>query len=207
MNVLHFNDIQLFFTDSTRTVLANYTPILEITISNITLSYRSVTDKQFTEINNLGDATVTNVAIDKNVLGNNANVLISFFGIFVLFFSVFVITYVYFKCFRNKINASRTKENEWQIQYQSLNLEASEQERGEQPVERLQTDSAYIFPVFSLNDNSETQENDIGLENDEALQETRTRGHTLIYGTTNTDNEPNNILEIQTNHVYTEITC
>lgn len=199
-----------FFTDSTGTVLANSTPTSEIILSNISLSYRSVTDEKSTKINIYNDATVTNVAIDNNVLGNNANVLISLFGIFVLFFSLFVLTYVYFKFFRKNVHASRTKENEWKLQYQSLNLEASELERREQPVEQVQTDSAYLFPVFSLNDNSETrgfQENDIGLENDEALRETRRGEHTLIYGTTNSDNEPNNILEIQTKHVYTEITC
>lgn len=91
-----------FFTDSTGTVLANSTPTSEIILSNISLSYRSVTDEKSTKINIYNDATVTNVAIDNNVLGNNANVLISLFGIFVLFFSLFVLTYVYFKFFRKK---------------------------------------------------------------------------------------------------------
>lgn len=142
-----------------------------------------------------------------NNLLNNI-VIIIFFGIFVLFFSLFVITYIFLKCFRKTANAIVIQENELQAQYQSLNFEATEPEQ-RVPSEqqgRVITDSAYLSPVFSC---SETSESHVFLhvkhKKDDILRETSPGGQLFIHDSAYADIEPYHYLDNQNSNDYNEI--
>lgn len=177
-------------------------------ILNKSISHQSVINDISTDIHNLFDSTVDNFHIKNDLLQNRTFIIL--LGVFVLFFSVFVIAYIFFKCFQTKTNSSKTKETVLQAQYQALNPVEPESTVYTVQHRRSNVDSAYLSPVFSCNERSDTlglQENDLRLENNEVLQENTVGGVRLRHDLTTTENELNDFrLNDQTDHVYIEIT-
>lgn len=76
-------------------------------------------------------------------------VAVSLVGVFVFFFVVCVLTNIYFKCFRGKIESSKTKESKLQAgNVKSLRIEANDNESRIHPEQdNMNAHAMYLTPV------------------------------------------------------------
>lgn len=112
---------------------------------------------------------------------------------------------MYFKCLRKGTNGNEINVNQKQGQYKSLSFDAVEQECNlhQESVIHLNTDSTYLSPVNSGNQNSETSVNEIRIERELFSHENSLQGSRQEITSTQTEWNalPGQLLE----HVYIEI--
>lgn len=106
------------------------------------------------DFNKKEDSTVKYMPTDINLFQNSfiiyiVQVAVSLVGVFVFFFVVCVLTNIYFKCFRGKIESSKTKESKLQAgNVKSLRIEANDNESRIHPEQdNMNADAMYLTPV------------------------------------------------------------
>lgn len=174
-------------------------------LSNKTYFYQYTTEDSSVKLQKISDTTVRNISSSNDLLKNN--IFVGLFGVFVLFFIVFVVANIYRKFFRKNLVTSQFKESEWHAQYQSLNINGI---GTAYPVAQVQlnTDSSYLYPVFSRNENDNTgdlQEHDIGHGLNVISEELVLGRQRFIPSSSYAENEQNNSLASRADHVYIEI--
>lgn len=96
------------------------------------------------------DSTLTDISLFQNsFIIDIVQVTVSLVGVFVFFFVVCVLTNIYFKCFRGKIESSKTKESKLQAgNVKSLHIEANDNASRIHPEQdNMNADAMYLTPV------------------------------------------------------------
>lgn len=164
-------------------------------------------EAHFTEKNKRSDITSTNFPPGVDAFKNNIliYIILSLVGAFVFFFAIFVLTNMYFKCLRKGTNDNEINVNQKQDHYKSLSFDAVEQECNlhQESVIHFNTDSAYLSPVDSGNQRSETSVDEIKIKRELLSHENSLQG--FCQEKKSTQNEWNALPEQLLEHVYIEI--